>query len=253
MCILFIAVNQHEHYPLVIAANRDEFFERPTKASHFWPTIPAVLAGIDQQAGGTWMGINTQGHLAAITNIRAPQTIQNDVISRGLLVKHYLQQADEYSVSEMQTTRNHYNGYNLLFGRWDKLQVYNNQLNQLSALDTGVYGLSNARLNSPWPKINRGIKGLNSYCQSGHDINNNDLFALLHDSLQAPDSELPQTGVALELERKLSSIFIQGQDYGTRSSTILKIDAKKQVSWSERTFNQDALSISEQNFTFDIN
>ncbi|WP_340677762.1 NRDE family protein [Paraglaciecola sp.] len=253
MCILFIAVNQHKHYPLIIAANRDEFFQRPTSTSAFWQASPNILAGIDQQAGGTWMGVNTQGHIAAITNIRAPQTIQNDVISRGMLVKHYLQQSDEFSVPEMQTTRNQYNGYNLLFGRWDKLQVYNNQRNELRDLETGVYGLSNASLNSPWPKVTKGIKDLNNYCQNGHAINDADLFTLLLDSSQAPDAQLPQTGVPLEWERRLSSIFIHGQDYGTRSSTILKINKKRQVSWSERTFNQDALCISEQNFTFDIN
>ncbi|KXI28904.1 NRDE family protein [Paraglaciecola hydrolytica] len=253
MCILFIAVNQHKHYPLIIAANRDEFFKRPTTPSHFWSSSPTILAGLDQQAGGTWMGVNTQGHIAAITNIRAPQTIKNDVISRGMLVKHYLEQADDYSVPLMQTARNQYNGYNLLFGRWNRLQIYNNQLNQLSDLGSGVFGLSNASVNIPWPKVTKGIKSLNHYCQKALDIEDDELFALLLDSTKATDAELPQTGVPLEWERKLSSIFIHGQDYGTRSSTILKIDTQQRVSWSERTFSQDALCVSAQNFEFDIN
>ena len=253
MCILFIAVKQHEHYPLIIAANRDEFFVRPTVHSHFWPASPNILAGVDQQASGTWMGVNTQGHIAALTNIRAPNNVQANAISRGLLVKNYLQNPSGYSVADMQNTRNHYNGYNLLFGRWDDLKVYNNHQNQLNSLSTGVYGLSNASLNIPWPKINKGILGLSHYCQSGHSIKDEDLFTLLLDNTQASDAQLPKTGVPLEWERKLSSIFVRSEGYGTRSSTLLKVDINHHVSWLERTYNQDTQCISEQNFEFDIN
>ena len=252
MCILFIAVKQHVRYPLIIAANRDEFFKRPTDNSHFWPTTPNILAGIDLQASGTWMGINTQGHIAALTNIRAPGNLKADAISRGLLVKNYLQNPNEFLVSEMQSTRNLYNGYNLLFGPWDNLQVYNNHHNQLNTLNKGIYGLSNANLNSPWPKINKGVASLSQYCQNATEIKDEDIFTILLDSTQAQDAELPQTGVSLEWERKLSSIFVHSKDYGTRSSTVLKVDDNNHVTWAERTFERDTTCISAQKFEFDI-
>jgi uncharacterized protein with NRDE domain len=256
MCILFVAIEQHDRYPLIIAANRDEFFNRPTTPSHLWGE-KRILSGIDQQAGGTWMGINTNGYIAALTNIRAPNRINDNAISRGNLVSQYLQvPTDNYAI-DLQNSQFDYNGYNLLFGPWNKLNVYNNHLNELSSLGKGFYGLSNANLNSPWPKINKGVGKLKSYCLSGdnisHRVDNEALFELLLDTTTALDQELPQTGVPLEWERKLSSIFIQGDNYGTRSSTILKIDTQQQVTWSERTFNNKASCISEQNYQFNIN
>lgn len=254
MCILFVAINQHHRYPLIIAANRDEFFKRPTVPSHFWGAQHQILSGIDQQAGGTWMGINHTGHIAALTNIRDPNSINPLAISRGQLLNHYLQTPTLSYELDLQQSRLEYNGYNLLFGPWHNLKVYNNHLNQISSLNEGFFGLSNAALDSAWPKINKGLAQLKTYClQENTQINNASLFELLCDSNQASDNELPDTGIPLEWERKLSSIFIKAEDYGTRSSTILKIDKKQRVSWSERTFNRTATCISEQNYQFNIN
>lgn len=257
MCILFVAIEQHPRYPLIIAANRDEFFNRPTSASHFWGSPPTILSGIDQQAGGTWMGINQTGHIAALTNIRAPQHIIKNAISRGKLVSQYLQFPKVNYEVDLQHSQADYNGYNLLYGPWQQLKVYNNHLDKISSLSRGVYGLSNASLNSPWPKINKGVARLQDYCRQGegdsHVVNNKALFELLLDSSTAPDEELPETGVPIEWERKLSSIFIRGESYGTRSSTILKIDTQQRVIWSERTFDQSAMCIAEQNYQFNLN
>ncbi|MFT4993184.1 MAG: hypothetical protein ACI965_000202 [Paraglaciecola sp.] len=276
MCILFVAVNQHQDYPLIIAANRDEFFARPTTASHFWqdspepmakdpepmaknpePTVnnPPLLAGKDEQAGGTWMGITRAGRLAALTNIRDPKKIKKDAITRGALVSQYLQGDAQQAayLAQLQRTETHYNGYNLLFGPWHSLQVYNNHLDQSEQLSSGVYGLSNASLNSPWPKINKGTMQLAEYCHDGHSIQPEKLFALLKDKHQAEDHNLPKTGVPIEWERQLSSIFIQGEDYGTRSSTVLLIDKNQQITWQERTFNQQAVCVGQKNYNFGIN
>ena len=252
MCILFVAVNQHKDYPLIIAANRDEFFNRETAESHYWQDHNHILAGRDLLAGGTWMGINQQGYLASLTNIRDPEKLHPNPQTRGELVSNFLRSPDPLYGKQLAATKNNYNGYNLLFGKWDALAVYNNHSNELQPLEDGYYGLSNADLNSPWPKINKGVSILEEYCQDGHDINPDTLFDLLRDTRQAPDTELPKTGVPIEWERRVSSIFILGEDYGTRSSTVLKVDKNRNIQWHERTYNNQAKCTSSQRFHFKI-
>jgi uncharacterized protein with NRDE domain len=253
MCILFVAVNQHKNYPLIIAANRDEFFNRPTQESHLWDSKHRIIAGKDLQAGGTWMGINNQGYVASLTNIRDPNKICTEAITRGELVSHYLQNPIKNYQDILSNSRDNYNGYNLLFGKWDELAVYNNHLDQIQQLTNGYYGLSNASLNSPWPKINKGVGKLEEYCQDGHDINPDILFKLLLDKSLAADEDLPKTGVPIDWERRLSSIFIIGEEYGTRSSTVLKVDKQHKVTWHERTYDNTATCTSSQSFHFSIN
>ena len=254
MCILFIAVNQHPDYPLIVAANRDEFFERPTQASAFWRDYPYLLAGKDLRAGGTWMGINRRGKLAALTNIRDPERIDPDALSRGELVSHYLQGSpdSESYLSRLSDEGDNYNGFNLLFGDWSNLYVFNNHTLQSEKLTTGVYGLSNASLNTPWPKILHGMAQLTQYCQDPHKLESEQLFALLKNQTKAPDNTLPQTGVPIDWERKLSSIFIKSPEYGTRSSTLLLVDKYQHVTWQERTFNNEAQCVAKNSYDFDI-
>ncbi|GAC20177.1 NRDE family protein [Paraglaciecola arctica] len=253
MCILFVAVNQHKDYPLIIAANRDEFFNRETSQSYVWDGEQGIIAGKDLQAGGTWMGINKQGYIASLTNIRDPQKLNSSAITRGELVSHYLQQPVNDYQQILSSSKENYNGYNLLFGKWNELVVYNNHLDQLQPLTEGYYGLSNASLNSPWPKINKGVAKLEEYCQDGHDINPDILFKLLLDKSLAADEDLPQTGIPIDWERRLSSIFIVGDEYGTRSSTVLKVDKQQNVQWFERTYDNTASCTSSQSFNFSIN
>ena len=253
MCILFVAVNQHKDYPLIIAANRDEFFNRDTAESNMWDSKHGIIAGKDLQAGGAWMGINKHGYIASLTNIRDPQKICTDAITRGELVSHYLQKPINKYHQSLSASKDNYNGYNLLFGKWDALAVYNNHLDQIQQLSDGYYGLSNASLNSPWPKINKGVGKLEEYCQDGHNINPDILFKLLLDKSLAADEDLPQTGIPIDWERRLSSIFIIGDEYGTRSSTVLKIDKQQNVQWFERTYDNKATCTSSQNFHFNIN
>ncbi|WP_395343611.1 NRDE family protein [Ningiella sp. W23] len=254
MCILFIAVEQHPDYPLIVAANRDEFHQRPTQASAFWPEYPDVLAGKDLQAGGSWMGVSATGKLAALTNIRAPGKEISEARSRGELVMNFLTDnvgAKEY-LGRLSSSAAEFNGYNLLFGNLDSLQVYNNFDDSVYSLKKGVYGLSNASLNSPWPKLDLGRSELVKYCQQSTILNIEHLFDLLGNSTKASDEVLPQTGVPIEWERKLSSIFIESPDYGTRSCTVLLMDKHRQVFWQERSFNPTAKLVDQQTYMFSL-
>ncbi|WP_158969561.1 NRDE family protein [Paraglaciecola sp. L3A3] len=252
MCILFVAINKNQDYPLMIAANRDEFFARPTAESNFWSDNNNILAGRDLEAGGSWMGINQGGFLAALTNIRNPQRNNTKAISRGKLVSNYLTQPSQNYATNLSQTKDQYNGYNLLFGKWDKLEVYNNHFDQIVSLTSGIHSLSNEKLDSSWPKMNKGKSKLETLCQTQKNITPENLFDLLFDSNKADDQHLPKTGISLEHERRLSPIFILGEEYGTRSSTVLTVDKNQQVNWYERTYNNKANCLSEKSFHFNI-
>lgn len=254
MCILFIAVNCHSNYPLIIAANRDEFHARNTKPSHFWPSQPTLLAGQDLEGGGTWMGVTKTGRISALTNIRAPGKEHSNPITRGKLVTDFLTldiQINEY-LERLKKTRNHYNGYNLLFGTLNELYVYNSFENHAYKLKDGVYGLSNASLNSPWPKLDMGRNTLASYCQNAHTLKKEHLFELLSNKQLADDDSLPKTGVPLVWEKRLSSIFIQSPEYGTRSSTVLLVNREQTLDWEERSYSPDAQLTDTQQHEFII-
>ncbi|WP_100641211.1 NRDE family protein [Alteromonas facilis] len=242
MCILFIAVNKHPKYPLIIAANRDEFHKRPTQQSQFWESAPDVLGGIDMEAGGTWMGVTRHGKLAALTNIRDPNRIKSNAISRGALVADFLKTdvtVSDYS-SQISKSVDDYNGYNLLFGDLPSMDIrtFNSHLSEEQRLETGFYGLSNASLDVAWPKIQRGKKALEQYCETHKQLDTQALFSILADPTLAEDTELPKTGVPLEWEKRLSSIFITSEDYGTRASTLLLMDKQMHIYWYENSFDQ---------------
>ena len=256
MCILFIAVNQHPKYPLIIAANRDEFHQRPTQSSRFWLEHKNLLGGRDLAAGGTWMGVTRNGGIAALTNIRDPKRQNDQAKSRGELVVNYLLGSGGYCdfAQELKRTADNYNGYNLLYGdiKRSQLQVFNNHSMQLQTMKNGYYGLSNASLNTSWPKIERGKLALADYCETHKELNIEALFALLSDQTKAEDHLLPETGVPNEWEKQLSSIFIQGEQYGTRTSTLLIVDHNSRVNWYERNFNPTAAVENEAAYEFII-
>lgn len=238
MCILFLAINQHEKYPLVILANRDEFQERPTTSARFWKEYPELLAGRDEKEGGTWLGITKKGKISALTNYRDIPLHKEGRESRGLLVKDFL--TSEIStltyLDLLISKRESYNPYNILIGNQKELYVYNNVSNESQKLTDGFHGLSNAYLNSPWPKISRGIEHLKEYILSS-ELKKEELFSIMKDETKAPDELLPNTGVGLEKERFLSSIFIQNPVYGTRSTAILLFDRQNTVSFYERSYS----------------
>lgn len=252
MCILFIARNQSKQYPLIIAANRDEFHKRPTLSSHLWNTTPTLVAGKDQQGGGTWMGVTTSGKIAALTNVRDPSSIKPTAPSRGDLTCNWLLGTDDIATYQQQLKqrKDEYNGYNLVFGDVNELWVYNNTTDDFYPLTDGIFGLSNADIHTSWPKTARGEARMSDIV-SKSSVNKDLLFDMLSDQQQAADSQLPETGVGFEWEKRLSSIFITSSEYGTRSSTLLLVDQQGMMHWSERTFNSEGKQTNEQTFALD--
>ena len=238
MCIIFVAYHYHPDYRLIVAANRDEFYSRPTEPAHFWRDQPAVLAGRDLEQMGTWLGITTSGRLAALTNFRNPNENKKNKQSRGHIVRDFLtgqKPPDEFLI-ELQSKREKYQGFNILISDHTSLFYYSNVENEIKPLKPGLYGLSNHLLDTRWPKVQKGKKQLEQLLKMDKPVDEEDLFRMLRDDEPAPKETLPNTGIGKELEEKLSSIFIKTPDYGTRCSTIIIIDSAGKVRFIERTF-----------------
>lgn len=238
MCLILIAYRCHPGYELLVAANRDEFHDRPTAPLAFWDDAPQVLAGRDLRQGGTWMGVTRTGRFAAITNYRDPGRMRPDAPSRGRLVGDFLQgsqPAGAYLEGLLPRT-GRYNGFNLLLGDETGLHYYSNHAGSPRSLSPGWYGLSNHVLDTPWPKLRRGLAMLRRALDQRPDPTPDDLLRLLADRAVAPDPELPRTGVPLEWERWLSPIFIDAPGYGTRSSTVLLVDERGRARMVETTW-----------------
>lgn len=223
MCLILVAWQAHPEYPLVVAANRDEFFARPTASAQFWPGS-AILAGRDLRGGGTWMGITAMGRFAALTNYRDPERHAEGRRSRGELVADFLNSgtpALDWLRDVVSPRRNEYNGFNILAGDPGMLACLESTTGALHALGPGIYGLSNHLLDSPWPKVEAAKSALSTALKALPD--DRPLFDLLRDDAMHPDHLLPRTGIGLEWERLLSAAFVRAPGYGTRSSTILKL------------------------------
>jgi uncharacterized protein with NRDE domain len=238
MCLILTAYDAHPRYPLIMAANRDEFYDRPTAAAAFWKDAPEIFAGRDLVHGGTWLGITRGGRFAALTNYRDPSAVRKDAPSRGGLVSGFLSSqasAGQY-LEQLRCEGASYNGFNLLLGDGDGLYCYSNRSGETVRLAPGIHGLSNHLLDTPWPKVGRG-RGLLAEAVTAGDFSEADLFTILADRTRAPDELLPDTGVGQELERILSSISITSERYGTRCSSILLIDSNRQMTFVERSFD----------------
>lgn len=238
MCFIVFAYDCHPDYLLVLAANRDEYYARPTAPACFWDDAPHMLAGRDMKQSGTWMGINLRGRFAALTNYRDPASFKPDAPSRGNLVKGYLDTNDSTLtyIEKLGELNGDYNGYNLLLMDGNELWYYSNRTGKGMRINPGIHGLSNHLLDTPWPKVQKGKVMLRQVIEDCCEQPPKGLFKLLSDREQPADENLPRTGVNMEWERLLSSIFIQSDTYGTRSSTVLLIDRKGTVNFYERSF-----------------
>jgi uncharacterized protein with NRDE domain len=237
MCIILLAHQAHPEFPLILAANRDEFYERPTERAHFWADAAGTLAGRDKEHGGTWLGVTWSGRIAAITNYREPGEKITGAPSRGLLVTDFLaggEGPDDY-LSKLVSRASRYNGFNLIVGAGSRLYYFSNRGGEPREILAGVHGLSNHLLDTPWPKVERGQKALAAVMGRGGNLPVEDIFKVLADEQRAGDEVLPQTGVGLELERMLSPLFITSPVYGTRSSTVVIFTRRREVIFIERT------------------
>ena len=226
MCLIVFAWQVIPGMPLIAAANRDEFYDRPSISANWWKDHPNVYAGRDLKAGGTWLGITREGRFAAITNIRAPSERRTDAPSRGQLVADFLTgtMTPEAYIACLASRAAQYNGFNLLVGDANRLVWYSNRADDPRSgrpLEPGIYGLSNATLDTPWPKVIRTKAQFASLlCQGAPK---EAYFEMLTDTTPASECRLPDTGVGREWEKVLSPVFIESPTYGTRSSTVVQL------------------------------
>ncbi|MEW9052175.1 MAG: NRDE family protein [Neobacillus sp.] len=251
MCLVLFAYHAHPEFKLIVAANRDEFYQRPTAPAHYWDDVPEILAGRDLEKMGTWMGVTKTGRFAALTNYRDPNEMTEGKHSRGEVVANalmYYGKTKEYMES-LEKTPSLYPGYNLLAGDSDSLYYYSNVGQELRKVEPGIHGVSNHLLNSEWPKVQIGKEGMSALLQEKQGNLTEKLFTLLQNADPAPDELLPKTGISLEWERMLSPLFIKSEGYGTRSSTVLFM-SDNEIQYIERVFTKD--DVTEQKFTISL-
>ncbi len=238
MCLILFAYQVHPEYPLILAANRDEFYERPSRSAYIWPE--EILAGQDEKEKGTWLGFHREGKFAAITNYRdGKQSDKKNAPSRGELAVKFLKSngSQKTFAHWLQENGPSYNGFNLIFGDRKELWYYSNQSNkEAEKLSPGIYGLSNHLLNTPWPKVVRGKEYLSEELNfSKPDFEK--ILNFLANEEKAPEEKLPQTNIKKDWEKLLSSIFICAPLYGTRCSTVALWDKEGNLDFWERTFS----------------
>lgn len=251
MCLILVAWRAHPDYPLVVAANRDEFFARPAASAQWWTDQPEVLAGRDLEAGGTWLGVNRRGAFAGLTNFRDPNNQRPGTPSRGALVTDALTQGQPVA-ARLAWLAHHggdYNGFNLIFSDGRDLAVFESVSGCGQVLPPGVYGLSNHLLDTPWPKVLAAKSRLHAALDGLPDTA--PLLDLLRDDHPAPDEALPRTGVSLEWERLLSSAFIRAPGYGTRCSTVVCVDRAGQGRFQEWTWDETGRPAGRVEYGFD--
>lgn len=238
MCVIFFAYQKHPAYPLVLLANRDEFYERPTAKAQYWADFPEVFAGRDLSRGGTWLGVTKSGRFAAVTNYRDPLA-PTGKFSRGDLVADFLKNGESAAdyLTKIQRRRSDFSGFNLLVGEFSEKQqtlgYYSNRQDKIKFLEAGIYGLSNHLLDTPWRKVEKGKAELTEILRTG-ELEKEKLFQILGDKSLAEDAQLPETGIGYEREKLLSAIFIETPVYGTRSSSVVLVNKNFAISLEER-------------------
>jgi uncharacterized protein with NRDE domain len=243
MCLILFAYQHHPRYPLILAANRDEFFNRPTQALAFWPDQPGIAAGRDLKRMGTWLGLNRHGRLAAVTNYREAGVQRPEARSRGHLVADFLvgnTTAPDY-LRRLHANGHRYNGFNLIMGDARELHYYSNRGVAPTPVQPGIHGLSNHLLDTPWPKVCKGQSKMAAIlAEDDTNIDRQRLLEALEDQSAPPDDQLPDTGLGAEWERMLAPIFITSPDYGTRCSSLLTINTHGEVHFTEITWQPAA-------------
>lgn len=240
MCLIVVGWRVHPEYPLVVAANRDEFYARPTADAARWSDAPQIIGGIDLEAGGTWLGVTESGRFAAVTNVREPN-MAKAASSRGALTRDFLLANMPTGDYAQQIEGSHYAGFNLLLSDGESLLYCSNRDGEPRALPPGIYGLSNHLLDSPWPKLVQARQRFTAALQ--HLPEEAAFFELLADQTIVEDDKLPQTGVPLEWERLLSAVFVKSENYGTRASTLLWQGSDGTLKLHEQSFGPNGQAL----------
>ena len=246
MCLITFAYQAHPTYKFILAANRDEFYARPTSVATWWQDAPDILGGRDLLAQGTWMAVHRNGRFAAVTNYRDIKNIKPDAQSRGDLPVNFLLSEDgptAYAEKVLQRGSD-YNGFNMIVLA-DEMTHVSNYDTKVNVLDSGVYGLSNALLDTPWPKVTRVKEKFNSLIEQSFQLE--DLVEMMQDTATAPDDVLPETGLDYDREKALSAMCIRTPDYGTCCSTAITIDYEGEVQFLEKSYpvgDREARSVS---------
>jgi uncharacterized protein with NRDE domain len=252
MCLCLFAINEHDEFPFILIANRDEYRKRPAAKAAFWDDNSDILAGRDLEGMGTWLGTNKSGKIAFLTNYRHPDFFNRKGPTRGKLVSNFLtSDIDAESYLNGIEKPEAYNGFNLVVGTAEKLFFYSNVENKIKPIDSGVHGLSNAFLNTSWPKVDDGKTKLKTAIES-NSLDSHNLFSILHDSSFATEEELPETGIGKEFEKVLSAKFINTPDYGTVCSTVIKIDSNGTTFFEEKTFDKEGQEIEKVEYQYGI-
>jgi uncharacterized protein with NRDE domain len=253
MCLLFLSVQNHPNYKLILAGNRDEFYNRRTATAQFWTDHTHILGGRDLEAGGTWLAMSKKGRIGMVTNYRDPQHINPNAPSRGHLISDFLIHAmppDQY-LKHVSASGSKYNGFNLILGNADDLWYYSNYRTGIEKLGRGFYGLSNHLLETSWPKVLRGKEKIKPILD-GPLVDPEKLLDVLYDDEVASDEYLPNTGLPLDRERALSSMFIKSEGYGSRCSTVVLIDKTDHVLFTERVYDTSSFDHTTASFQFKI-
>jgi uncharacterized protein with NRDE domain len=253
MCLIFVAIKNHPKYKLIVAANRDEFYARRTAPAQWWPDHRQILGGRDLEAMGTWLGMTKNGRLCMVTNFRDLRNIKAKAPSRGKLVTDFLleKNSGEAYLQKLEPHAKEYNGFSLIAGTVDSLFYLSNYREGIIQLNSGLFGLSNHLLETPWPKVEKGKLEIQALLKA-NTVSKDDLLKVLSDETVYADEVLPDTGVGLERERYLSAAFIKSSGYGTRCSTVIMVDYHNNVGFHERVYDPDSSSFTLNSFEFTV-
>lgn len=238
MCLILLANQYSPDFKLVLLSNRDEYHHRDASAAHYWPGSPNIFGGIDNKAKGSWLAVDTSGRFAAVTNIRKGRIESPKKYSRGLLVNDFLQQqipAQEF-IDNLRSQNDNYSPFNILLMDASGLWHYSSDTKVSTPVEVGLHGLSNATLNTPWPKVTKGIDLLKE-CFNNLPLSKARLLSCIASQQQADEKDLPNTGIDIDFERFLSSQFIISKEYGTRCTTLITIDHNDTLEFEEISFN----------------
>ncbi len=251
MCLLVIAFRVHPDFPLIVAGNRDEFHDRPTRDAHWWPDHPDLLAGRDLLAGGAWLALHRSGRFAAVTNFRDADSVVPRLRSRGHLVRESVTSMMSPSVCAHEIDGDRYAGFNLLVATTAELAYVSNRGAKARTLEPGIYGLSNATLDTPWEKVERTKAAMRTLIDAA-DINETTLMRLLGDRNKGPLDEVEQGRLPFAMAHAITAPFIVLPDYGTRCSTVVIVDRDGRWRFVERRFDRAGSVTGESDFSFRV-